>query len=198
MLKNTNFPPIKDGVTADNTTYSSNKIEELVAEAGKSELPSVTSADEGKVLTVGSDGSWKAAPVPNELPAVTNADNTKILRVYEGKWVKQSSINIGKYMFVTNWGGDPVVTGLTLDEFNTMVSTPNGIAQCGYSGPEISSPQVVLLPTGYVGTSIINFTGYEITSTGTVKYLLTLSTTGSGDSRKFICALKKFTMTADT
>lgn len=30
MIKNTNFPPIKDGVKSDNSTYSSNKIEKLL------------------------------------------------------------------------------------------------------------------------------------------------------------------------
>lgn len=46
--------PIKDTVKADNSTYSSNKIESLIHSA--TELPTPTSENIGKVVTVVSDG----------------------------------------------------------------------------------------------------------------------------------------------
>lgn len=51
----------------------------------KSTLPSVTSTDNGKVLTVVS-GAWAKANVPTELPSVSSTDNGKFLRVVDGAW----------------------------------------------------------------------------------------------------------------
>lgn len=64
MAKNTITTPIKDQVMADNSTLSSNEIKKRIDTAAASVLPEVSGSDEGKVLTVGSDGSWEAAPVP--------------------------------------------------------------------------------------------------------------------------------------
>lgn len=64
MAKNTITTPIKDQVMADNSTLSSNEIKKRIDTAAASVLPEVSGSDEGKVLTVGSGGSWKAAPVP--------------------------------------------------------------------------------------------------------------------------------------
>lgn len=51
------------------------------------ELPSVTSADNGKVLKV-SGGAWGAGAETVELPAVTSADAGKVLTVdSNGHWV---------------------------------------------------------------------------------------------------------------
>lgn len=49
------------------------------------ELPAVTAADNGKVLTV-VEGAWTKAAVPSDLPTVTAADNNKVLTVVEGAW----------------------------------------------------------------------------------------------------------------
>lgn len=50
-----------------------------------SELPSSTSADEGKVLTVGDDGSAEWSEPATELPPYTSSDVDKVLGLAEGE-----------------------------------------------------------------------------------------------------------------
>lgn len=49
------------------------------------ELPAVSGADNGNVLTV-VDGKWAKAEVPSDLPAVTAEDNGSVLKVVDGVW----------------------------------------------------------------------------------------------------------------
>lgn len=49
------------------------------------ELPAVTGADDGSVLTVVS-GKWAKAAIPSQLPAVSATDNGSVLKVIEGAW----------------------------------------------------------------------------------------------------------------
>ena len=50
-------------------------------------LPSITSQDAGKVMTVESDGSWGVENVPTELPSVSGTDEGKVLTVNNsGVW----------------------------------------------------------------------------------------------------------------
>lgn len=52
---------------------------------GETELPEVTSDDNGKVLGV-VEGAWNKVTPPEGLPAVTSDDNGKILKVVNGEW----------------------------------------------------------------------------------------------------------------
>lgn len=55
-------------------------------------IPSVTSADQGKVLAVNSEGEWYAANVPSELPSVSSSASGKSLIVDGyGNWALSSS-----------------------------------------------------------------------------------------------------------
>ena len=56
-------PNIADGLKCDNKTYSSNKIESLIK---SSQIPVIGEGDEGKVVTVGSDGYELDTPVAPE------------------------------------------------------------------------------------------------------------------------------------
>ena len=56
-------PNIADGIKSDNKTYSSNKIESLIK---SSQIPVIGEGDEGKVVTVGSDGYELDTPVAPE------------------------------------------------------------------------------------------------------------------------------------
>lgn len=51
---------------------------------GKS-LPTVSSTDNGKLLTV-VEGEWAKADAPTELPSVSADDNGKVLKVANGAW----------------------------------------------------------------------------------------------------------------
>lgn len=62
-------------------------IAEKLNDAQAAALPTVTAADNGKLMGV-TGGEWAAVAAPTELPAVTAADAGKVLMVDEsGKWV---------------------------------------------------------------------------------------------------------------
>lgn len=60
-------------------------IAALLATGEIAVLPTVTAADNGKVLTV-SGGQWAAVLPTPELPAVTASDNGDVLTVVDGAW----------------------------------------------------------------------------------------------------------------
>ena len=73
------------------------------------ELPSVSTADNNKVLTV-VNGSWAAAKAPSGLPNVTTSDNNKVLKVVNGSWAVADSLptvtadDAGKFLRVSSEG----------------------------------------------------------------------------------------------
>ena len=60
-------------------------IAALISSGGATVLPHVSSADNGKVLTV-VNGAWAVAAPAAELPTVTSSNNGEILTVVEGAW----------------------------------------------------------------------------------------------------------------
>ena len=73
--------PIKDTVKADNSTYSSNKIESLIHSA--TELPETSIEDAGDVLMVNDEGEWAKGEIiiPQEVPTPTVANIGKVISV---------------------------------------------------------------------------------------------------------------------
>lgn len=73
-------PNIEDGKKCDNKTYSSNKIEALVAAA--TELPTPEAGDAGKVLTVNDELGYDLETAPGDrLPETALADAGKVVTV---------------------------------------------------------------------------------------------------------------------
>lgn len=90
----TNVEALKAVYTALGGTASDvaeiNTIAEMIAAIATAvsktiELPAVSAADNGSVLTVVS-GKWAKAAIPSQLPAVSATDNGSVLKVIEGAW----------------------------------------------------------------------------------------------------------------
>lgn len=71
-----------------NTTPDMLEAIATVAHAAATELPVVTSSDEGDILTVDATGTWVKGDAPAALPTVTAEDNGDVLTVVEGAWAK--------------------------------------------------------------------------------------------------------------
>lgn len=56
-----------------------------IAAGSAAELPTVTSSNNGEILTV-SGGKWVSAAPASQLPAVSGDDDDKVLTVVSGAW----------------------------------------------------------------------------------------------------------------
>ncbi len=86
------YSDIADGIPVGNYSVIPDCFAALAEIAGGSiELPVVTQADAGDVLTVGEDGKWKNEEPVKELPAVTASDNGFLMQVIDGAWAKSTA-----------------------------------------------------------------------------------------------------------
>ena len=82
----TYYAGIAGGAKVGEYSLIPDMIEAIAKIAGSAiELPTVTTSNNGQVLTVLS-GKWAAADVPSELPTVSATDNGSVLKVIDGSW----------------------------------------------------------------------------------------------------------------
>ena len=105
-------PNIADGISCDNKTYSSNKIEALISTA--TELPIPEAGDAGKVLAVNSDEDGYELTTPLSASDVSTAISTAL-----GGILKKTSITA-----TTSANGNiiqpfPIATGVVVSAVRT-------------------------------------------------------------------------------
>lgn len=145
------YETIADGIPVGNYSVIPDCFAALAEIAGGSiELPVVTQADAGDVLTVGEDGKWTNAEPTKELPAVTASDNGSVLSVVDGAWakglkIKKKTVSYTVDNATTNWfspsifEGDDVknkcIIGVNVPEnFYILANTSNTEITFSYAG----------------------------------------------------------------
>ena len=140
---------IEDVVDIQTDAEMIEKIKEVAIPA---ELPSVTSEDNGDVLTV-VEGEWAKAEAGSSLPDVTAEDNGDVLTVVEGAWSKATPSggeNIINFTG-TNFNGTNVsFTNLTFEEniseiFNS-IDTDN-FSKTILKGTDTANNTILFLPS---------------------------------------------------
>lgn len=102
--------------TVANVSTNEGMIDAISALSVGIELPSVTSADNGDVLTV-VDGAWNKTTPSSGLPTVSVLDNGKVLVVLNGEW-SAGYPNI----YATISGSSATLTGVeTLGDLRSIV-----------------------------------------------------------------------------
>lgn len=121
------YDDIADGIPVGNYSVIPDCFAALAEIAGGSiELPVVTQADAGDVLTVGEDGKWTNAEPAKELPTVTASNNGSVLSVADGAWaIDDGSYSIDNVALATTTG---TKTSVPFGEFkNEIILVFNGV-----------------------------------------------------------------------
>jgi hypothetical protein len=150
---------------AINNTYENGNLLTVQLAQFPPSLPTVTTSDNGKILSVVS-GVWASATAPSSLPTVTTADNTKVLTVTSGAWAAGAVPTSN----VLASNGTPTITGpvafsITASATNAggyMSSTSVGVSAAGTtlftvtysSGAYSSTPRAILLTALDPGAAI--------------------------------------------
>ena len=143
----------------------------IFSPSGKQIIPSVTSADAGKVLSVDDNGAWGAATAPDPLPEVTSADAGKVLTVSDaGAWEAAAASGGGlpavteedayKTLLVSE-DGEWVPDWLEIEGVPPVSGNINGFvltAKVNESGSNSYDWQQLLIPTVYFNFSDTNNT----------------------------------------
>lgn len=173
MAKNTSYPPIKDGVKADNSTYSSNQIDRMISEVEESipDLPEAEVSNIGKVLGIVSDGSTGAEygtiSIENELPEPTgsNLGRSAVVK-YNSEtdiyyWGAENVKSYTSYVLSIVDYGTPSVSGMTAAAFEEHIYNMDHIV-CQYTGSDIPNYGVINLEPNGIDrqNNTINFIGY--------------------------------------
>ena len=150
------YSDIADGIPVGNYTVIPDCFAALAEIAGGSiELPVVTQADAGDVLTVNAEGKWANAEPAKELPSVTADDNGSLLRAIGGTWT-----NFGNYYSYVNEYSVAnhkieipmnIITGILNNNYTRKIIIPLSLI--------ISSTQMsIFLNIGGTATNIISIT----------------------------------------
>ena len=124
---------------------------------GGSDLPEVTSSDNGDVLTV-VEGEWNKAAIPSQLPEVESTDEGKVLTVNSsGEWeaenLSSSGVNYSTNEFDTGekWiDGSPIYCKVfSITDFISLTFSTSGVAQMVASPSGISK----IIDADIIGTN---------------------------------------------
>lgn len=137
--------------------YTAEKLENV-----SSVFESTKTTDEGKVLTVSSDGSPAWEEVVNPLPPVTAEDNGDVLSVVDGAWSKApapsslppyTSADKGKGLFLGEGS-----------ESETVVAVPEQTVTVVDRPVQLVDADVSCFVVGYTGVMTVNETDYNVTA----------------------------------
>lgn len=101
--------------------YIKNDGEWLAEEQG---VPSPTDSDINKVLVATDEGEYGWEDVPNPLPSITSSDNGKVLTARNSNWVKETLPKDAYFINIVFYGGEPTLPtglGITLAGINPTI-----------------------------------------------------------------------------
>ena len=188
-------------IMADNIKRLENEIK-----SGGSILPTVTTSDEGKVLTVNSSGNWDVEDPVTELPSVTTSDEGKVLTVNSsGEWIAEdpveelpetTSATVGQVLKLDSdkkpeWADESVYTpaNYSTSEVDTGVKWVDGKTVYKKTFTEITCPGQNLQVTVNHGLSIdtlVNVEAIAHNATGGVYRILPLISRQSATSQSVL------------